>query len=285
MKRRAFTLIELAISLTVIGLVIGGSFQAIKAMRERNSISEAKDAVKAAKDAVIGDALAFGNLGSSANFDQNLSPLKAILVSGNLKRSLFYFHDTALEGIEAICSQTTTNLSVVDNGVSPVRTITDVAFVLAHESANRNIQTNIDTSVTPNVVNIYGRSTAVDDNTNVPNINRVSDEYDDIVKWVTLDELKRILECKRPSILNTSLPDDFNNTTSYNAQIFFDGNSTSPLGSCIYTPTSVNYTNANNYIISNSGSTNSAGTVLVNCNYQDGTVDINKSFTITIHPR
>ncbi len=282
MKRKAFTLIELAISLTVIGLIIGGSFQAIRSMRERNAITEAKDAVQSAKDAIIGDAMTFIGLSSTANFDQNLSPLKTTIVSGNVKRSLFYFHDSVLEG--GICSQTTTNLSVIDNSLSPARTINDVAFVLVHESANHNIQTDMDTTTTPNEVNIYSPSTKTDDNTAVPNINRTSDEYDDIVKWVTLDELKRILKCKNPTILNTSLPDDFNDTVSYNAQLFFDGNSTAPTGSCTYTPSSANYTDASNYIIS-STSNNSAGTVRADCSFDDNGIAINKSFTITINPR
>ena len=290
MRREGFTLIELAIALTIIGLVIGGSFQAIKAMRERNKIVEAKDMVKSAKDALIGDANTYGDLSTLANFDQNLSPARAITVGSLIKKSLFYFPANSLVNPQVnICTQITTDLEIEDKKSTPARIIPNIAFVLAHESANANIQTTLNSSVTPQRVTIYAPHKEVDDNTAAPNINRTSDEYDDIIEWVTLSELKEAIGCQRPRILNTSLPDDTNNSSSYHAMIYFDGNSTPPsTGGC--TPqspynTEYNSTSTVNFEIKENVPNRTPGVAKIVCGYKVDGYDINKSFTITIHAR
>ncbi|MDQ1341306.1 MAG: hypothetical protein QG567_2464, partial [Campylobacterota bacterium] len=77
MKRTAFTLIELAIALTIIGIMIGGSFQAVKAMREKGRIAEAKEQVRASKDTILGYVGIWPNLPSGTEFQDDLSPIKS----------------------------------------------------------------------------------------------------------------------------------------------------------------------------------------------------------------
>jgi prepilin-type N-terminal cleavage/methylation domain-containing protein len=270
MKRKAFTLIELAIALTIVGLMIGGSFQAVKAMRERTKVSEAKEQIKAAKDAVMGYVIMYPNLPSNSEFQSDLTPTKST------QHTIFYAADTSLSTINNdICAFNTTNLNVVDNGV----TIPNVAFVLAHESADYNMQTALDTSVTPTEVHIYGASTKVDDNTSPVNI---VDFYDDIVEWVTLAELQRNVNCnEKPfGFLNDRLPHGIVNTP-YNATLYVENNISSASINC--TPTAnhnISFTDPNF-----SGTPNLSGTPIFDCTATEAapaTRTTTKQYIITI---
>lgn len=293
MNRKAFTLVELAIVLTVIGLLVGSSFKVMKSMRERNSVTEAKDAVKAAIDAVTGDAIEWDTLITVPNFNQNLSPVKGITVSaGVLKMPLHYFPDNTLT-VTPICSKNITNLNVIDNSVSPARTVQNVAFVVAHESSNNNMQTALDTTSTPNVVTIYGPATPADDSTTYPNINRPTDEYDDIVKWVTLAELKRNMRCNDTPlrIVNDTLPVALSNAIQpYSATIVIDGNFSAPSAhSCTFGAGYNSYFqyNTGNYTITNKLPVSISipmGTAVVNCSFTDVDITVSKPFVITINP-
>ena len=271
MKRAAFTLIELAISLSIIGLMIGGSFQATKALRERTKIAEAKEQIKAAKDAVMGYVMEWPNLPSNADFDTNLSP-----TVGNIN-PIFYAVDATLANINNdVCAFNTTNLSVVDNSVSPARTIPDIAFVVAHASANYNMQT----ALIANQVNIYAQFTKVDDNTTP--INRV-EPYDDIVSWVTLSELQRSVDCNaRPfEFLNDRLPHGTFGT-NYLATLYIENNISSVIIAC----TSLADHNISFSDPNFSGTPNPSGTVLFDCNATEATTGrtITKKYLITIDP-
>lgn len=268
MKRTAFTLIELAIALTIIGIMIGGSLQAVKAMREKSKVAEAKEQVRASKDAILGYVGKWPSLPTVDNFDANLSPIK------NNQHAIFYAPDTVLSTINNdICAYNTTALKVVDNG----RTIDNVAFVIAHEGANYNMQT----ARNVNTVNIYAPSTRIDDNTTPVNI---VDFYDDIVEWVTLSELKENVNCndKPFRFLNDRLPHgDYN--TSYNATLYVENNVS--FVNIVCTPSlnhNINFSDPNF-----SGIPNSPGTALFSCTATEippATRTITKQYIITIDP-
>ncbi len=218
MQKRAFTLIELAIVLTIIGLIIGGSFQSIRSMRERNKIAEAKEQIETTKNALIGYAMMWPNLPSNAEFEANIS------TATGSQLPIFYAVDANLSSIDHdICAYDTTNLTLVDNSISPARVIPNIAFVLAHASANYNMQTALNTSISPYRVNIYAPSVNVDDNTTPVN---VAEAYDDIVTWMTLPELQNLVECSQNSlkiITDYALPRDINGTNYTGATIYADG--------------------------------------------------------------
>lgn len=109
MQKRAFTLIELAIVLSIIGLIIGGSFQSIRSMRERNKIAEAKEQIETTKNAIIGYALMWPNLPSNAEFEANIS------ITTSSQTPIFYAVDSNLSNINNdICAFDTTNLALVE---------------------------------------------------------------------------------------------------------------------------------------------------------------------------
>jgi len=219
MKKGAFTLIELSIVLIIIGILTGGSFAVFKSLRESAKISEAKEQIKIARNAVLGYVLKWPNLPSLREFQNDLSPAK------NNQNAILYAADVNLSTINNdVCAYQTTNLQVIDNGVTPPRVINNVAFVLAHESANYNMQTALDTSSAVYNVKTYGAGVEVDDNTTT--VNRV-EIYDDVVEWVTLDELHQNIGCheKMLKILNDpNLPRDISTHSSYvGARLFAEG--------------------------------------------------------------
>lgn len=216
MKKKAFTLVELSIVLVIIGLLVGGSFKIMKMMRERAKVQEAKDSVLSAKNAVLGYVMTYPNLPSGNEFQNDLSPIK------NNQHPIFYVADTNLSIIDNdVCTYNTTSLKVIDNGVTPARTINDVAFVVVHEGADYNMQTALNGS---NEVHIYGAVNQVDDNTTPVDI---VDFYDDVVEWVTLAELQQNVDCSqnRLVIINDyALPRDINSSSNYiGANIYADG--------------------------------------------------------------
>lgn len=177
MQKRAFTLIELSIVLTIIGLLIGGSFKVMKMMREKAKTAEAKEQVLGAKNAVFGYAAKEYFLPLNSEFDANLSTSK------DPNHPMFYTADNNLQ-YDDICAFTTTSLIVINRG----STINNVAFVVAHEGANYNMQT----ALIANVVTIHGADSQVDDNTTPVNI---AEPYDDVVEWVTLKQLQDDVGC------------------------------------------------------------------------------------------
>lgn len=279
MKKNAFTLIELSIVLVIIGLIIGGSFQVLKSMQENAKITNAKNDVQTAKNALLGYAMSTNYLPTKIQFESDLSPVKAN------QHQLFYKHDTDLE-TKNICAFTTTALKVqVDHRDGTTQTIKDVAFVIASESANKNLQTKLtdngDGTFTVEVRKPYEK---IDDEPTP--INRV-EEYDDIVDWATLVELQKSVACEnRPlRIVNSSLPStNTNNSGSYSAVIVVDGNYTTPTANdCTFSPsTHFSYdTDGTTYKISGSSGA-SAGTVSVNCSISADNKTVSKLFTITV---
>jgi prepilin-type N-terminal cleavage/methylation domain-containing protein len=271
-KKRAFTLIELAIAIAIIGILLGGSFQVIKAMKERARVAEAKDQIKAAREAIIGFTITHPNLPTNDDFKNDLSPTRSI------QHSLLYIADTTLSTMNNdVCAYSTTNLNLVDNGVEPARVISNVAFVLVHEGANYNMQTTVNTAITPNVVNIYGPDHKGDDNTAIVNI---AEHYDDIVGWVTLDELQQNVRCSDTPlrIVNDSLPRGIVGSY-YSATIFVDGNYTQASTDC-------DFINANKGLIylepNIGGYPTSSGTVGVGCSVAADDKTVSKIFAITI---
>lgn len=276
MKKRAFTLIELAIVITIIGLLIGGSFKVMKMMRERAKTTEAKDLVLGAKNAVLGDALKNYDLGlpDTAYFQDNLS------LSKDLNHPMFYAPASNLVGSN-ICAFTATDLNVSNKGSD----IPNIAFVVAHEGANYNMQTKLDTAVTPNVVTIHGADEQVDDNTTPVNI---VEFYDDIVEWVTLDQLKDEVGCvDRPfRFVTDKLPNAKVGVQYSTTKLEVENNIS--VASITCNPSSdnnISFDTSNNTF---SGEANASGTIEFDCN---ATVDANnqeksitKKFVITIDP-
>ena len=186
MKKNAFTLIELSIVLVIIGLIIGGSFKVLKTMRENAKITNAKNDVEAAKNAVVGNTILNRNtLPDQTFFHKNLSPVK------NNQHPLLYEYATDLDK-NNICSLTSTDLTVKKykwNNTKTAeeldRTIQNIAFVIASRSLDNYMQTE---KLNNNV------------DYHAPFIKIGNHHYDDMVEWVTLGELKSQLNCVKTGL-------------------------------------------------------------------------------------
>jgi prepilin-type N-terminal cleavage/methylation domain-containing protein len=222
MKKNGFSLIELAISLTIIGLIISGGLQLIKSDREKNLKDQAKDQVKKAIKAIDGFALTYVDLPTWDEFATELSPVGASIA--DLNKSFFYVVDTNLSNDEDICAFNTTNLKV-DVWVkdSYDHTIDNVAYVVAAQGANLNMQTGISSDT----VKVYDYYSIKDDNSYDYTRNQ---RYDDVVQWVTLNELQNLVNCASNKLIITTdntLPKDLDSSSDYlgsssSAEIFAD---------------------------------------------------------------
>ena len=275
MKKNAFTLIELSIVLVIIGLLIGGSFKILKVMRERAQISRAQDDVQVAKEAVIGYVQTTHQLPSNTVFDSSLSPEK-----NNQHPLLYIFGIDSGSNSNNICSYTQTDLKVV---TAEGNEIPDIAFVVASEAANHNMQTGLtDNGDGTYSVKTYNYATKVDDNTSPVNI---VENYDDIVDWVTLSQLQEKAKCSDNPlrIVNTSLPNtDTENSTDYNAKIVVDGNYSEATVDCTFTDNNNFSYNSNDFTITNAGTTTGGTTTTVTCTLSADGKTVTKKFTIDV---
>ena len=277
--RRAFTLIELSIVLTIIGLIIGGSFKVLKIQRENAKTTRAKDNVKVAKEAIVGYALTNNNrLPSVAYFNQNLSPTQ------NNQHQLFYTYEYNLR-ISNICAASKTEVTLTIYKHKPSnpqqeivsKKINNVAYFIASEGSNSVMQTASTTSGTKINVKVHAPSVLVN-----------GFNYDDVSDWMTLSQLQEKVGCTNNAlrIVNSSLPStDVDNSVNYNAQIVIDGNYSTPTSSsCTFSPTNNFIYSQSDFTIKHKSSASTAGVVAVNCQMNADGKTVNKRFAITINP-
>ena len=224
-KNQGLTLVEVAIVLVILGLLIGLGASLIGPLTKRAKITETRDIVNAAVESVIGFAAKNNRLPTNTEFPQAVrNPNDA------WTKPLVYFVDSSLttssnNPSEGICGRKATNL-IVCTDVNCNNQIPDVAFIVVSGGPNYNVQTGPSTtSPCPSgktCYKVYPQDTPnVDD---YPNDFTRQEEYDDIVKWVTLDELRIKAGCQgtQLKILNNELPYGIENS-EYNATIYAEG--------------------------------------------------------------
>ncbi|MDY7000489.1 MAG: prepilin-type N-terminal cleavage/methylation domain-containing protein [Thermodesulfobacteriota bacterium] len=205
--KKAFTLVELAIVLVIIGLIAVLIFPAITDFIKFGKKTEAKDFLTQVKDKIIGFALMNKRLPTG---------LSEIGVSKDpYGNDIFYNPDSGLTSGD-LCDETSTNLDVdeVDQG-GATTTFDDIAFVVASFGRN-NHQEFVGTETSPTVTIYDPRYWP-----SAPGYGAGEyDQYDDIVEYVSLAYLRNKI-CT--NITNQSLNpygsdvsfaqnmDDFNN--------------------------------------------------------------------------
>jgi prepilin-type N-terminal cleavage/methylation domain-containing protein len=234
------TLVEIAIVLVIIGIVIALGAALVGPLTKRAKINDTKEIVNGDVESVISFAASNRRLPvpTGTEFTNNVrNPNDA------WTKPLYYIVDTNLTTIpagtsDAICGRKTTNYTICrDAACTAATNIQNVAFVVASGAENFNLQTGILTGgVCPagqTCVRVYNVDTAgIDDCTtavNCPNypaallITRL-EAYDDIVKWVNLDELRTKAGCQgaQLKIINNELPSG-SVTVLYGATVYGDG--------------------------------------------------------------
>ncbi len=228
-RQRGLTLIELAIVLIVLGILLGMGAGIVGVLIKRVKYNESKEIVNANVEAVIGYANAHGKL--PANAAEIQEALKNFRDSYG-KRMMYVF-DAGLGNPDSICNSTGTNITLRvrcanSSCTSYEQEVQNVAFLIISGNGNHNIQTVESSLVGSGITQVLGANpddpvialsvdsgvtlkTYRDDVSPPPNVDDWANDiaprpepYDDIVQWVTLYELQKILKCSSVSITSPS---------------------------------------------------------------------------------
>lgn len=209
-KSAGFTIIEIAIVLVVIGLLVTLGISLIGPLTKRVKYTESKEIVNAAVESINSYAAGNNKLPDTSGFST------AVRNSNDaFSKALVYIYDSNLAASPAtkdtICGRKTTSYTICrDASCTAATNIPNVAFVVISGAENYNIQAGTLTGgVCPSgqtCVKVYESGTQnIDD---YPTDVSRQEDYDDIVKWATLDELRTKAGCKgaQLKIVNNELP-------------------------------------------------------------------------------
>ncbi len=214
---RGLTLIELAVVLIVLGILLGIGAGILGALIKRVKYNESREIVDANVEAVKGFATANGRLPANVSEVQNTF---RSLADSYGKPLIYIFSGNLDDSSTSICDELSTNITVrvgcTDSTCSTYdQEVSNVAFLIVSGNGNHNLQTG-DTSLTsvsttPVIImradsgitlKIYAYGTpSIDDYT--ADLNR-PEPYDDIVRWVSLHELKELADCPSLSVSITT---------------------------------------------------------------------------------
>lgn len=191
-RRRGVTLVELAVVMVVLGILVGVGVSLLGPLTKRAKTIEARETVNAAVDSVVGYGVTNNRIPNAAQFGTTVRA--QVDAWGN---PLQYIFDNNLT--TSVCDRTTTNITVRVCGnaaCAAFTTVSNVAFIVLSSGGNYNNQTAGSQAVgAPVAINTYQAGIAVDNYAG--DFIRAIDEFDDIVKWVTLPELQGKMGCTR----------------------------------------------------------------------------------------
>lgn len=215
---KGFSLIELSIVLVIMGILISFGTGMIAPLTKRVKYTETKEVVNAAVESIISFASASNRIPTTSEFQSIARTSRDAW-----KKDLYYIPDANLDDLTAggVCGRKTTGITLricTNSQCTSYNDISNVAFVIISGSENYNIQTN---NVSGMVV-VYETGTINIDNYST-DMNR-PETYDDLIKWITLDELRTKTGCQgsQLKIINNELPYGFQNS-QYSAAVFADG--------------------------------------------------------------
>ncbi|MDD5244011.1 MAG: putative Ig domain-containing protein [Syntrophorhabdaceae bacterium] len=219
-----------AILLMLVASIVTAGIAVIGSLTKRTKIAEMNSIIDAGIKSVISYAATNHRLPTTAE-------IAAIMKRSNdaWGNQTVYVVDNNLTSIPAgstdsICGRKTANLTVrncTNAGCTAYTDISNIAFLILSGGENVNNQTAGTQAVTgPTVINVYSVGINVDNYAGDLSGAR-AEPYDDIVKWVTLEELKNTIGCYgtaqgRFKILNNELPGACVGQ-SYKATMYSDG--------------------------------------------------------------
>lgn len=195
LNKQGFTLIELSIVLVILGLIIGTIAPLFVSLSKRNKLADGRKIVAIARDEIKGEIVRSRIIPADAtNIGHTIDPWQS---------SLVYLPAPNLSG-QDLCSwlaggTNQTGLAVCLNGDCAGSKKTNIAYIIGSISHNFNRQieapTNHDGDAGDNEVRLYSYDTQADQYTIAPDPNRPTDQFDDIVQYVSVSELVQMVSC------------------------------------------------------------------------------------------
>jgi prepilin-type N-terminal cleavage/methylation domain-containing protein len=214
-----FSLIELSIVLVIIGLLVGLGGGMIGPLTTFVKVRETRDIMGADLQSIISWTSSRNTIPHAlSTTDPLYDPKTAFttVVKSPLDawgRNLIYLYDANLYSVaptkDTICGRRSTGLTLVTT--DPTATINNVAFTVLSAADNTALKSTL------------GGAPITASNAATGTIN-VTGPNSDLVRWVTLDELRSKIGCQGAplKIVNNELP-YANYSTSYSATIIADG--------------------------------------------------------------
>lgn len=202
-SRQGFTLVEMAIVLVIVGLLVGLGSSMIGPLTNMAKLRETREIIDSDMTSVIGWAASNNRLPDVAAFQASTKR-----TTDSWTRPLIYLYDNNLNTPatkDTICGRRSTQISL--QTMDPAATINNVAFVIISQgedpsTAAPGLFTTLDGAA---VTTATSASLTTPPN---PRAIVVPAGTDDIVRWVTLDELRSKMGCQgaQLKILNNELP-------------------------------------------------------------------------------
>lgn len=221
---RGLALVYIVMTILFLVVILAAAAFMAGPLSKRVKAVETGKTLDAAISAVIGFAATKGRLPTTAEFVSAVR--KADDAWGN---ALVFIPDASMTTVpvgstEAICRLKTTGITITTAGAP----VPNVAFLILSRGPNLNNQTG---AVAAAAISVPDGDTVIDSYAgngvyDIPGPAR-PEVFDDIVRWVTLDDLKSRLGCSGPTqgrlkILNNELPSVCSGQ-AYNATLYSDG--------------------------------------------------------------
>lgn len=250
---KGFTLVELAVSLVVIGLLIGLGMSLVGPLTVAVKVRETKESIDGTVESINSWASGNNHLPDLTNYNFNTivkSP------ADSWGRNFVYLYDCLLASTnpsspaatdtiscsgaastfskDTICGRRTTRINLItDQGA----TISNVAYVMFSLSDDATVHTKMTGTLNNPAAAVGVSNPAILNNALIPYSGFVTPtapattatitldaNNSDIVRWVTLDELRTKAGCQGAQlrIMTNELPYGYNNV-AYSANIYTDG--------------------------------------------------------------
>jgi prepilin-type N-terminal cleavage/methylation domain-containing protein len=214
---RGFTLVEVAIVLVIVGLLVGVGSSMVGVLSTAVMVRQTKDTMDAVAQSVTSWASSNNDIPNVAGFSSAAkSPVDA------WGRSLVYLYDSNLYAAtptkDTICGRRSAAITVVTT--DPVATINNVAFAVLSSSDDATFASTL-----TGTGNLNGGALSTLASGSITGSVSVNANNSDIVRWVTLDELRSKIGCQGSplKILNNDLPSGSASSSTYSATIVADG--------------------------------------------------------------
>lgn len=212
--RNGFTLVELAVSLVVIGLLIGLGTSMVGPLMSAIKVRESRENLGAAVESINSWAAGNNRLPQWGDGITDATIDELVEVTRNTAdawgRSFIYIYDqnlfAAVPTKDTICGRRSTSLKLIDLNTNA--TIQNVAFAILSLGDDAESNTTLTSgTLTPGPVNppkIEASSYVATGNAAIVS----ADTANDLVRWATLDELRTKIGCQGPQlrIVNNELP-------------------------------------------------------------------------------